>query len=103
MTNRVVGTLSECPHCHTEDVNVYKEDAGIGSYEFWGQKCHDTRWVYCCETCDEEVDFEEEEPEYIDDPEPPEDDPVQHDADVLRSAGMGTDEDYGYYGDNDGY
>lgn len=40
-----------------------------------------------------------------DGPEPedePWEDPVQADADVLRSAGMGTDEDYGYYGDNDG-
>lgn len=25
---------------------------------------------------------------------------AEADADVLRSAGMGTDEDYGYYGDN---
>jgi len=26
---------------------------------------------------------------------------AEADADVLRSAGMGTDEDYGYYGDGD--
>lgn len=28
---------------------------------------------------------------------------AEADADTLRSAGMGTDEDYGHYGDNDGY
>jgi len=28
---------------------------------------------------------------------------VEADADTLKSAGMGTDEDYGYYGENDGY
>ena len=27
-------------------------------------------------------------------------DDVEADADALASAGMGTDEDYGYYGDN---
>jgi hypothetical protein len=41
-------------------------------------------------------------------PDPVEDEPygmsdVEADADTLRSAGMGTDEDYGYYGENDGY
>ncbi len=28
---------------------------------------------------------------------------VEADADTLRSAGMGTDEDYGYYGDDKNY
>lgn len=28
---------------------------------------------------------------------------AEADADTLRSAGMGTDEDYGYYGEDDGY
>jgi len=43
---------------------------------------------------------EEDGPEY--EPEEPWEDPVQADADVLKSAGMGTDEDYGYFGENDG-
>lgn len=99
MRKGIVGSLDECPHCHALDVGVFKEDAGIGSYEFWGQKCHDTRWVYCCEICGEEVEFEEE---YDGPEEEPYEDPVQADADVLKSAGMGTDEDYGYFGEDDG-
>jgi len=39
--------------------------------------------------------------EYVDD-EPPGMTDVEADADTLASAGWGTDEDYGYYGD-DGY
>jgi len=42
-----------------------------------------------------------EEPDYPEYDEPWEN-PVQADADVLKSAGMGTDEDYGYFGENDG-
>ena len=41
--------------------------------------------------------------EWDDDPEYREDqfmDDVEADADVLRSAGWGTDEDYGFYGDD---
>lgn len=45
----------------------------------------------------EEPDY----PEYED--EPPDMSDVEADADTLRSAGMGTDEDYGYTGDDDGY
>lgn len=42
--------------------------------------------------------------EYDDEPEPREDhfnSDAEADADTLASAGMGTDEDYGYFGDND--
>jgi len=35
------------------------------------------------------------------DREPNEPSDAWHDADALASAGMGTDEDYGYYGEND--
>lgn len=44
-------------------------------------------------------EVDQDYPEY--EPEEPYEDPVQADADVLRSAGMGTDEDYGYYGENE--
>jgi hypothetical protein len=47
-----------------------------------------------------------EENLYDDRDEGPEDhfrDDVEADADTLRSAGMGTDEDYGDFGDNHGY
>jgi hypothetical protein len=44
-----------------------------------------------------EIDFDVEEPNE------PEDNmtDVEADADTLRCCGMGTDEDYGYFGDND--
>lgn len=96
----IVGTLSECPHCGAVDVEIRKEDVGIGSYEFWGQKCHDVRWACFCTNCDEEVEFNLD---YDGPEEEPYEDPVQADADVLKSAGMGTDEDYGYFGEDDGY
>lgn len=35
--------------------------------------------------------------------EPPDMTDVEADADTLKSAGWGTDEDYGHYGDDDGY
>lgn len=51
-------------------------------------------------------DYDESEPEESDEPYEPEDnddpfygDDAAADADVLRNAGWGTDEDYGYYGD----
>lgn len=54
-----------CPVCQ-EDVDVLEEDEGIGSYEFWGQKCVDTRIVYRCANCGEELDYDPT-------PDPPED------------------------------
>lgn len=62
-----------------------------------------------CETCmkrGNEDDYPEDYEEYEDyEPDEPSDGmtDVEADADTLRSAGMGTDEDYGYYGENDGY
>lgn len=70
MKTHVVGTLDECPHCHTEHVDVILEDVGIGSYEFWGAKYVDTQMVTSCRECGEEVyfdyeeDYPDETPEY---------------------------------------
>ena len=53
-----------------------------------------------CELCGELLDVCKCYGDFPD--EGPEDqfrDDVEADADVLRSAGMGTDEDYGYFGD----
>ena len=44
-----------CPCCKKE-VEVYEEDVGIGSYEFWGQRCVDDRKGYFCRECDEPID-----------------------------------------------
>lgn len=49
----------------------------------------------CCDKCG--AFFEPEMPD-----EPPDMSDVEADADTLRSAGMGTDEDYGYFGDDYG-
>lgn len=102
----IIDHINECPHCGIENAGVLKEDVGIGSYEFWGQKCVDTRYAYFCEACGEELeDYEEEEPDYpeYEPDEPPDMPDNEADADTLRSAGMGTDEDYGYFGEHDGY
>lgn len=48
---------------------------------------------------DEFVPDEFEDEDFIDD-EPPGMTDVEADADTLASAGWGTDEDYGYYGDD---
>ena len=49
------------------------------------------------------VGFYMEHPSAMDGDDYPDDswDDVDADADTLASAGMGTDEDYGYYGDED--
>ena len=39
-----------CPDCGHP-----MEDEGIGSYEYWGQRCVDTQWV--CEHCASAEDF----------------------------------------------
>lgn len=44
-----------CPHCEKEVIPI-EEDVGIGSYEFWGQKCHDTRMAYYCPECEEPLE-----------------------------------------------
>jgi len=71
---------------------------------------HDVHFMLDSETVLEQIHdlvyatLEQDEPDYPEyEPEEPWEDPVQADADVLRSAGMGTDEDYGYFGENDGY
>ncbi|MFA5036970.1 MAG: hypothetical protein WC479_07325 [Candidatus Izemoplasmatales bacterium] len=46
-----------CPHCD-EVVEVTFEDVGIGSYEFWGAKGTDVRWVPICSKCQEELDVD---------------------------------------------
>ena len=51
--NKPSGVLDECPHCHVADGDFYVEDVGIGSYEFWGQKCCDTNFQAFCGHCDE--------------------------------------------------
>lgn len=89
---KIIGTF-DCPHCKKEDAEVYWEDVGIGSYEFWGAKGCDTRIEYFCAECDEPADGFEPEPDYPD--EDPFRDDVEADADTLKSAGYGTDEDYG--------
>lgn len=53
---------------------------------------------------DDNWDDEDDDDEWFNDE--PEDcfrDDIEADADVLRSAGWGTNEDYGYYGDYDDY
>ena len=55
-----------CPHCH-KDVEGKWEDQGIGSYEYWGAKCYDTKMVYVCESCDGELESEYSYDEYEED------------------------------------
>lgn len=51
---KIVG-YGYCENCE-DDVDIYEEDCGIGSYEFWGQKGTDTRMGYFCTVCNEEID-----------------------------------------------
>jgi len=44
-----------CKNCE-EDVDVYMEDVGIGSYEFWGAKGYHSEMGYFCAECDDEID-----------------------------------------------
>ena len=43
-----------CAECREECQGNWV-DFGIGSYEFWGQKCHDSRWGYASTCCEAEV------------------------------------------------
>lgn len=62
-----------------------------------------------CEGCLErgrmEDDYEQSiaDDEWEEEPDDGFRDDVDADADTLKSAGWGTDEDYGYFGDDDGY
>lgn len=38
----------QCPGCDGIYIEV---DNGIGSYEFWGQKCTHHEWDYVCNKC----------------------------------------------------
>lgn len=56
-----------CPSCGAEDVQGEPEDVGIGPFEFWGMKGHDSQTIYLCPKCGEELkdyEVEEAEPEY---------------------------------------
>jgi len=73
-------------------------------------KCdgHEAMFLLDADLCEEIIDLvvasfdvEPDGPEYEPD-EPPDMTDVEADADTLRSAGMGTDEDYGDFGDNHG-
>lgn len=44
--------MSRRPTC--PDCGALMVDEGIGSYEFWGQRCVDTNWV--CEACEAAAD-----------------------------------------------
>lgn len=43
-----------CEQCGDPCTASWK-DTGIGSYEYWGQKCRDTRSEYLSDCCDAEV------------------------------------------------
>jgi len=55
-----------CPACK-KPCDVYAEDVGIGSYEYWGAKGFDSQIMYLSECCDEEMERDwcpDEEPDY---------------------------------------
>ena len=90
-----VKTISEgyCVSCDTQDIKAtsFTDDLSRKEYAISG----------LCQSCQDDVfgtgDTDDDEPDWPDD-EP--DDPfsdVEADADTLASAGMGTDEDYGYF------
>ena len=43
-----------CSHCHQPCEGVWI-DTGIGAYEYWGQKCVDTRWDAVSSCCGEDI------------------------------------------------
>jgi len=55
-----------------------------------------------CHECEDDYDYDYEDEDDYDEPDDNMTD-VEADADTLRSAGWGTDEDYGYFGNNDDY
>jgi hypothetical protein len=50
-----------CPDCSEVFEELGSKDDGIGSYEFWGQRCTQVEMVNCCPKCgsDEYVEVEE--------------------------------------------
>jgi hypothetical protein len=53
-----------CPNCR-EDVQGAWHDTGIGTYEYWGQKCNDSKMEFCCELCDTPLESEQSYEEYL--------------------------------------
>jgi hypothetical protein len=43
-----------CAECKNECTGTW-EDVGIGSFEFWGSRGHDSRWAYMSDCCEAEV------------------------------------------------
>lgn len=86
MTSDAPDGIDECLTCGNEEPQYLKECPWCGSL-----KCNvcDMGDDVECGGCPEEPEDERED-NFRDD--------VEADADTLRSAGMGTDEDYGYFG-----
>jgi hypothetical protein len=55
-----------CPNCH-EDVQGTWHDIGIGPYEYWGQKCNESKMEFCCELCDTPLESEQSYDDYVSD------------------------------------
>lgn len=53
-----------CKECN-DYVETKQEDVGIGSYEFWGSRGTDTRWVVMCAICESPVYVDEDSTEEI--------------------------------------
>ena len=53
-----------CTNCRN-DVEPEWTDVGIGKYEYWGQKCHETKMAQTCPVCGEELDSEYSYDEYL--------------------------------------
>lgn len=68
------------------------------------QAAYEAEYAEYLDRCGDDMSEYEDEPECGDEPWDGFRDDVEADADVLRMAGWGTDEDYGYYGEceNDG-
>lgn len=85
-----------CDRCNAQDVELFLCAADDGCF------CGDCVDILMAQEDARQAEMEMEEGYIYDEPEDHFRDDVEADADVLRSAGMGTDEDYGYYGDYDG-
>jgi hypothetical protein len=89
-------TESFCVSCDSKDNNAasFRDDLSRKEYAISGM----------CQSCQDDIfgvgDDDPDDEDWPDD-EPPEMSDVEADADTLASAGMGTDEDYGYSGDLD--
>ena len=50
-----------CAECHEHCYGVLIND-GIGSYEYWGQKCRDDHWISVSNCCNAEILAHDPEP-----------------------------------------